>query len=326
MKTINYLVAVTAIVSLTVACDQVSYKKTKSGLAYKIFPGGRKDSLIKVGEVVKFHYTVKYNDSMMERFSSYGKLPGYVKAQKFEKPTYDFMELLTQLKKGDSLVTVQMSDTLIQIQSPILPPNAKKGDRVTMTVKITDVFSSDSVAQADFGREAEKDRPRQEAQRIEEQKQRRLREEEEMEKSGEAAKGVTAMETYLKERNIPAQKTGKGTFVLIKEPGTGPACDSGKFVTVKYTGRTLDKDSVFESSVYPLHYGVNPVIAGWEEGLKLFHEGGKGTLYVPGFRAYGKSHPSFKPFEALIFDIEILNVSDTLEAAASTQTIPKRRN
>jgi FKBP-type peptidyl-prolyl cis-trans isomerase len=325
MKKIYHLVAVVAVVLSIVSCDQVSYKKTKSGLAYKIFPAAGNDSLIKVGDVVKFHYTVKYNDSMMDRFNTYGKLPGYFRAQKLEKPTYDFLELLTQLKKGDSVVTVQTSDTLMKIQSPVLPPNAKKGDRVTMTVKITDVFTSDSIAQADFGKESEKDRPRQEAQMIEEQKQRRMQEEEEMEKSGEATKGVAEMEAYLKERNIPAQKTGKGTFVLIKEPGTGPACDSGKYVTVKYTGRTLDKDSVFESSVYPLHYGVNPVIAGWEEGLKLFHEGGKGTLYVPGFRAYGKRHPKFKPYEALIFDIEILNVSDTLQPTA-TQTMPKRRN
>ena len=40
MKKINYLVTVVAVLSLTVACDQVTYKKTKSGLAYKIFPAG----------------------------------------------------------------------------------------------------------------------------------------------------------------------------------------------------------------------------------------------------------------------------------------------
>ncbi len=325
MKKINYLVAIVAVLSLTVACDQVSYKKTKSGLAYKIFPGSGNDSVIKSGQVVKFHYTVKYNDSIIERFSSYGKLPGYVKAQSLEKPTYDFMELLTQLKKGDSLVTVQMADTLMKIQSPILPPNAKKGDRVTMTVKIINVFTADSIAQVDYGMETEKDRPRQEAQMIEDQKQRRITEEQELEKSGEASKGVAAMEAYLKDKNITAQKTGRGTFVFIKDPGTGPVCDSGKYVTVKYTGRTLEKDSVFESSVYPLHYGVNPVIAGWEEGLRLFREGGKGTLFVPGFLAYGRRHPAFKPFQALIFDIEILNVSDTLKPDA-TQTIPQKRN
>ena len=48
MKKINYLVAVMAVLSLTVACDQVSYKKTKSGLAYKVFPGSGKDSADKI--------------------------------------------------------------------------------------------------------------------------------------------------------------------------------------------------------------------------------------------------------------------------------------
>ncbi len=115
----------------------------------------------------------------------------------------------------------------------------------------------------------------------------RMKEEAEMEKSGEAAKGVKAMEEYLAKKNIQAQKTGKGTFVLIKEQGTGPAAELGKYVNVKYTGKILRTDSTFESNVFPLHLGEDPVIAGWTEGLQLFKQGGKGTLYIPGFRAYG---------------------------------------
>jgi FKBP-type peptidyl-prolyl cis-trans isomerase len=50
------------------------------------------------------------------------------------------------------------------------------------------------------------------------------------------------------------------------------------------------------------------VIEGWDEGLKLFKAGGKGTLYIPGFLAYGKNaNPPFKSFEALTFDVEVLN-------------------
>ena len=67
---------------------------------------------------------------MIERFNSYGKLPGYVKAQPVEKITYDVHGILTQLKKGDSVIIVLIVDSLMKIQSPILPPNAKKGDRV----------------------------------------------------------------------------------------------------------------------------------------------------------------------------------------------------
>ena len=54
------------------------------------------------------------------------------------------------------------------------------------------------------------------------------------------------------------------------------------------------------------------LIRGWNEGLVLFKKGGKGTLYIPGFLAYGAdpNGPARKPFAPLIFDVEILEVSD----------------
>ena len=150
----------------------------------------------------------------------------------------------------------------------------------------------------------------------------------EMEKSGEAARGVQEMEAYLKNKNIAAQKAGKGTFVTIQQQGTGPQADSGKYVTVKYAGRVLATDSVFQSNSVTFQLGQGKVISGWDEGLKAFKEGGKGTLYIPGFRAYGKYPPQgspFKPFEALIFDVEMLKVSDT-KPMETDQAVPQRRN
>ncbi len=320
MKRINYLLVLIAALSFTVSCKNVSYKKTKSGLLYKIFRGDGKDS-IKEGQIVKFNYQVKFNDSLMDRYNSYGKVPGYVKAQTLPVPSYDFQELLTMLRKGDSVVTVQMADTLLKQQSPLLPPHAKKGDRVTMTVKITNVFLTDSLAMADYTAENEKDKPRQmkeqekEIARMQkEQEEQRLKEEEELEKSGEIAKELKEMEAFLASKNIKAQKTGKGTYVYIKEQGTGPAAENNKYVNVKYTGKILTTDSVFQSNSYPFQLGKGEAIRGWDEGLLLFKKGGKGTLFVPGFLAYGKNpRPGspFKPFEALIFDIELLDVSDT---------------
>ena len=55
-----------------------------------------------------------------------------------------------------------------------------------------------------------------------------------------------------------------------------------------------------------------------EEGLEAFREGGKGTLYIPGFRAYGKSHPRFQPFEPMKFEVELLRVADS----ASAEPVP----
>ncbi len=321
MKPAVYSLVLIATIALFASCNNVSYEKSKSGLLYKIIPSNGKDSLIKEGAIVKFNYTIKFNDSLMERLNSYGKLPGYVKVQTPEKPSYDFLEILTQMRKGDSAVTVQMADTLMKMQSPILPTHAKRGDRITMTIKIAEVFQDDSTAQADYFKEAERDRPRQMKEQEEEmakmQKQmneERAKEELEMERSGEAAKGIREIEDYLKAKNITAQKTGKGTFVAIQEQGTGAQADSGKFVTVKYAGKFLDTDSLFQASSTTFRLGEGRVISGWDEGIKLFKEGGKGTLYIPGFRAYGKNPPQnspFKPFQSLKFDVELLKVSDT---------------
>src|SRR5258705_9792018 len=103
--------------------------------------------------------------------------------------------------------------------------------------------------------------------------------------------------------------------VCSSDLGTGPLAADGKYVNIKYTGKHLDTDSTFQSSSYAFQLGKASVIKGWDEGLKLFKQGGKGTLYIPGFLAYGKNPPEgspFKPFEAMKFDIEVLQVSDSV--------------
>ncbi|MBK5270636.1 MAG: FKBP-type peptidyl-prolyl cis-trans isomerase [Bacteroidia bacterium] len=319
MKKVNYLMWVIATLTLMTACNQITYKKTKSGLVYKIFPGSGKDSLIQNGQIVKFLLTTKLNDSVI--YSNFGKLPGYAKVMPVEPPPYNLIEILPLMKKGDSAVTIQMVDSLIK-RSEQFPPYAKKGDRLSISFRIVDVFSADSSANIDYNAEVEKDRPRamkeqeeqmaqMEKERIEQQK----KDEIEMEKSGEIGKELQEMESYLATQKIQAQKTGKGTYVYIKQQGTGPEAAAGKYVRVKYTGKILETDSVFQSNVYAFQLGKGNVIAGWDEGLQLFKEGGKGTLFIPGFLSYGKNPPPnspFKPFQSLKFDVEMLNVSDTV--------------
>ena len=115
------------------------------------------------------------------------------------------------------------------------------------------------------------------------------------------------MESYLASKKITAQQTGSGTFVVIKQQGTGASVNDEDTVTVKYTGRILATDSVFQSNTYTFPLG-EAADQGWDEGVKLFKVGGKGTIYIPGFLAYGANpRPPFRPFEALIFDVELTN-------------------
>jgi FKBP-type peptidyl-prolyl cis-trans isomerase len=115
--------------------------------------------------------------------------------------------------------------------------------------------------------------------------------------------------------------------VLVKEQVSGPAATLGKFVTVKYTGRYFRTDSVFQSSQFTFPVGKYQVISGWDEGVLAFNQGGKGILYIPGFRAYGKTPPpnaAFAPYEPLIFDIEVMSVSDTMPSTEN-KTRPMKK-
>lgn len=313
MKYNNYLLSTLAAVVIIAGCNGLDYKKTKSGLLYKIISSGNsKDSVAKENEFLKFNYTTKLNDSVLQ--TSYGKLPGYSAVPPSGQGDYNPVEIFGMLKKGDSAVTVMLIDTLLKRGTANqLPPSAKKGDRIITTFKVLNVFKSRDLVQADYDAEMKKDLPRQQKEMQEQMaKEKKMRkeemdkEEEELKKSGEIDKELKAMESYLASKKISAQKTGKGTFVVIKQQGDGMPLNTGDTVSVKYTGRVLATDSVFESSSYTFPLGEMQVIQGWDEGIKLFNKGGKGTLYVPGFLAYGKNaRPPFRPFEALIFDIEI---------------------
>lgn len=321
MKPIFSSFALLSILSFAVSCNNINYQKTKSGMLYKIISSNSKDSTVKDGEYLKLHFTQKLNDSVLQ--SSFGKMPAYVQVSAGPNDAYNPSEIFRLLRKGDSVITVVLVDSLLKKGiMPELPPFMKKSDRLSTSFRVLDIINNDSIYQADMAAEAEKDRPRQlkeqEDQAAKMQKEmRELREKDEleMETSGEAARGISAMEEFLKKNNINAQKTGKGTFVQILQQGTGPQADSGKYVTVKYAGKLLETDSLFQESSFTFQLGQGRVISGWDEGMKLFKEGGKGKLYIPGFRAYGKTPPQgspFKPFEPLKFDIELLKVSDTM--------------
>jgi len=304
------------ILFLIAGCGTLDYKKTKTGLLYKIITTkDSKGSVAKNGNVLKLFFLQKLNDSILQ--SNYGKMPLYQPvAANSIGDDYDPTVVLPLLRSGDSAVTVMLVDSLLskgRIQN--LPPFMKRGDRISVSFKVANLFTSDSLARKDYNAEMVKDRPRQEKEMMEQMAirkkqmlEQRQKDEDEYRKSGEVDRELKAIRDYLASKKINAQQTGKGTFVWIKEQGAGPVLKDGDTVTVKYTGKRLATDSVFQSSTYTFPLGIGQVIEGWDEGIKLFKSGGKGTLYVPGFLAYGKNAgPPFKPFDPLIFDIEVLS-------------------
>ncbi len=316
MKRINYLLLALAATCLFAACNKVSYRKTKSGLEYKIFPGNTKDSLIRTGNIVKFAIVTKLNDSVL--YNSYERIPAYAQISPTVAADYSLFEILPMMRRGDSAITVQMVDTLLRKGSQ-LPPMAKQGDRITIGIRIIRVFDNDSIARADYNDEMIRDRPRQmkaqaemEKKMLKEQDEQIAKMDQDLQKSGEIDREFKQIESILAGRNIKATRVGKGVYVRVDEKGSGPAPAQDKYITVKYDGRTLDTDSAFEKGEYTFQMGHHGVIRGWEEGISSFQQGGKGTLYIPGFLAYGQNGGAFKPYQPLQFDIEVKAITDTL--------------
>ncbi len=98
--------------------------------------------------------------------------------------------------------------------------------------------------------------------------------------------------------------------ILTKGTGAIPA-DTSK-VKVNYKGTLID-GTEFDSSYKrnePTSFRANQVIKGWTEALTMMPVGSKWELYIPYDLAYGSRETGgqIKPFSALIFEVELLDI------------------
>ena len=100
-------------------------------------------------------------------------------------------------------------------------------------------------------------------------------------------------------------------YKVIKE-GTGAIPTDTSLVKVHYEGRLIN-DSIFDSSYKrgePTTFRANQVIKGWTEALCHMPAGSVWEVYIPQDQAYGEREQNIiKPFSALIFKIELIEVN-----------------
>lgn len=298
MKTISTYLLISLALLGTVACRNSEFKKTKSGLMYKIIADGS-GARAKKGDFLKLQLLQKLRDSIL--YSTYGSFPFYIPVDS-PRPIYSPTEIFTMLRRGDSAVAILLADSIFKKSNGQLPPFMKRKDKIVLSFKVLDIFPGQSEMMADRKLEADKEKDRE----------------------------VRAVEKYLADSNIHAAKTEGGVYVLVKDPGNGPKVDSGKQVLVHYTGKLFPSGKVFESNMTgpgnePLKFviGQHMVIPGWEDGLKQLHQGGKATLYIPAFLAYDqRPGPGHTPYENLIFDVVVDSVRNAPPPPAPRPGMP----
>ncbi|MFM7672662.1 MAG: FKBP-type peptidyl-prolyl cis-trans isomerase [Bacteroidota bacterium] len=300
----NKFILSTAIVALSLtwmSCQESGLKKTKGGMPYQLFTDAKKPK-VKMGGFLKLAITQSINDSIV--YTSAGKLPNYIPVLNQTAP-YDLSELWSELRLGDSVVATQMMDTFINRQNGNIPPPFKKGDRITTKVKVLGIFDNDSLHKIDAQKEFDAFKN----------------------------KEIKEVETYAKKSDPNVSKTPNGVYVQVLKPGVGNLIDTGKYVSVSYTGKTFD-DKVFDSNVdtsfhhtEPLNFtvGAGQMIPGFDEGIRLLRPGGQAIFYIPSLLGYGAGGSgSIKPYAHLKFKVEVLSVQDKAPEAprAAQDAVP----
>lgn len=288
---------------LAASCDSQNFKKTKGGMPYKLY-ASKTGTKVEPGKFVKVHIEQKVKDSVV--FSSFSSLPVYFPVQATTQ-SYDISEVFTTLKEGDSVYAEQLMDTFIK-KNPTIVQQTKyrNGDKITTKVKVLKVFNT--------AEESRKD--------------------EENERMAYVKKEEVDVKKYLSKNNITnAQRTGSGTYVQVLNAGVAPQVVPGKYVTVMYKGQTFG-GKVFDSNMdatfnhtEPMGFtvGVGQMIKGFDEGVQLLSKGGKAKMFIPSMLAYGPQPPSpdIKPFEHLIFDVEVVDVQDKAPAQPNMPQQPQ---
>ncbi len=272
------MLAGVAAILLLAACNR--FEKLPNGIEYKIVRTSDDARMVAAGDNLHIHLkgVVEKNDSAL--FDSYkNNKPYYIPAG---EPT--LKDLFAMLKKGDSVLFKVVADTLFGNFGEPLPPGVEKGDIISFSASLVDIYN-----------------PQEMQKKIDDQNNEFL------------VKDSIALGSYLNGlKDIQITKTGLKYQVVTA--GKGKAVKKGDKVTVKYRGALLD-GTIFDETKpgtpeFTFTVGAGQVIAGWDEGFQLMKEGDKLKLIIPWNLGYGpRGSGPIPPYATLLFDVELVKVN-----------------
>ncbi|MCX8472963.1 MAG: FKBP-type peptidyl-prolyl cis-trans isomerase [Sediminibacterium sp.] len=284
-KNLFYVLLIIGLIS----CN--SYEKAPSGMLYKIKHLSGKKEKINPGDWVKINITYNRKRGDTTLMTTEGFFPTYVNYDTLRKSPFSISELLPKAYVGDKIEFIIDVDSLV-VQGFQYNPILGIHDKIIAKAEIIKKFSDNTMITADNQEEMTKFK-RKEAKEIKD---------------------------FITKKNIKAQEIENGIFVeMIKEGDKSKPVDSGKNISVTYTGRLMKNDSVFDSNnsipfdssrILTYQQDVDQLIPGWNVGMKSLSKGAKAKIYIPSLLAYGQRGAGMiGPFENIYFEIEVLDVT-----------------
>ena len=318
MKQFFYL-SVICVLALT-ACTG-AFKKGDNGIEYKIISKGS-GKTVGYGNFIQIHIKQMYSGTKDTVLMDTRDIMPRIQMLDSVNTPVAYYKIISQMKKGDSLIIRLLTDTAFKTSPQEMPPFMKKGKYLYTHVKLVNFFETRE--QADSANKAESllAKPKVFKKQMEEVEKEMASKKQQLEIDNKI------IQDYLLKNNIKAEKTKWGTYVAITTEGTGEKLNMNDVAIVNYTGRTLDSGKVFDSNLDPQFKHAAPlevslaelgtVILGWYDALKQLKKGSKATVYIPSSLAYGENGKGgdIKPNANLIFDMDVIDVtSDEVLAA-----------
>ena len=125
-------------------------------------------------------------------------------------------------------------------------------------------------------------------------------------------KDTAAIDKYLTANNVTAVQDPSGMRYVVHSLGAGALPTQISLLKVKYVGRLLTTQAIFDQSANPPAFFNTPLsnlIQGWQIAFQYLPKGSIATLYIPSGLAYGTQSPSsaIPANSNLIFDLELVD-------------------
>lgn len=302
MKPVQLLFA--ALVLVSAACS-TSEKETPSGLKFTVVTPGNGDQA-RPGQLMMVNYTLTDSkDSVWNSTYTAGMaVPVMINDSAQLSTETGLMQMFRMMSVGDSIkCTMTIKEFFTERTGGPVPLE------IDSTLKMTYVFKAKEIMDLKAYQEWQRNET---AVRMEKQLQ----------------ADVAAIDKFLQEKNIVAEKTESGIRYVVTKVGKGETAQTSQTARVNYVGYTMEgvyfdsniKQVAQEKGVYheerepygPMDVVIDQsnVITGWHQALKLMNKGSKATFYIPSTLGWGPRRVSdqIKENQITVFDIEMLDV------------------
>ena len=314
MKQFFYLLAVSTVI--LASCSSGSFTKSEKGMEYKIVSTGS-GKTIEAGNFFEIQFTQTYKgenkDTILYDSRKFANQIAQMDSVQIP-PVY--FKIFKASKKGDSIIVKQLVDSVMK-EGGNTPPFMKKGGHLIAYYKIVNIFTTKQAADSAYKLQMEVARVK-----------------DSLNSLVQIKKDDKIITDYFASKNIKATKTPKGVYVEILQEGTGEKVTDSVGVKMKYTGKSMDGkpfdsnvDSQFHhTELLPVQMWAPRVIPGWVDGLRMLSKGSKARFYIPSSLGYGTQGqaPAIKPDENLIFEVEVVEVTNQKQSMADEQAMQQK--